>query len=59
MKFKVLQALELLPDNTYFVIVDKMQFSLFFTLMKNRKKRFTILPEFNGGRMVMLWRWPV
>ena len=39
MKFKVLQAFELLPDNTCFVIVDKMEFSLFFALMKNRKNR--------------------
>ena len=38
MKFKVLQAFELLPDNTYFFIVDKMELSLFFALMKNRKK---------------------
>ena len=39
MKFKVLQAFELLPDNTCFVTVDKMEFSLFFALMKNHKKR--------------------
>ena len=38
MKFKVLHDLELLPDNTCFVIVDKMEFLLFFASMKNRKK---------------------
>ena len=42
MKIKVLQAFELLPDNTCFVIVDQMELSLFFTLMKNRKKKLRI-----------------
>ena len=32
MKFKVLQTFELLPDNTCFVILDKMEFSLFFCI---------------------------
>ena len=39
MEFKILQVFELLPDNTCFVIADKMELSLFFALMKNRKKR--------------------
>ena len=38
MKFKALQPLEVLLDNTCFVIVDKMELSLFFELMKNHKK---------------------
>ena len=40
MKLKVLQAIELLPYITCFVIVDKMELSLCFALLKYRKKKF-------------------